>query len=164
MKGTSGTVRLFSSGVLASLVVGLLTGFSASGQSPADRKDWIQLFNGRNLDGWVPKIKGYPLGENFGETFRVENGLLRVVYDKYDQFNNRFGHLFYKDKFSYYVIAAEYSLCRPAGARRAGLGARNNGLMLHSQAPETMGKDQDFPISIEAQLLGDWTTERTAPP
>ena len=33
---------------------------------------WIRLFNGQNLDGWTPKIKGYPAGENFANTFRVE--------------------------------------------------------------------------------------------
>jgi hypothetical protein len=136
------------------VVIGILTFVGVSGQGAADRKDWIQLFNGKNLDGWVPKIKGYALRENFGDTFRVENGILKVSYDKYDQFDNRFGHLFYKDKFSYYVIAAEYRFVGtqvPGGPTWA---IRNNGLMLHSQAPETMGKDQDFPISIEAQLLG----------
>ena len=32
-------------------------------QNNVASKDWIQLFNGRNLDGWVPKLAGYPLGE-----------------------------------------------------------------------------------------------------
>jgi hypothetical protein len=125
----------------------------AAANSP-DRRDWIQLFNGKDLDGWVPKIKGYPLGENFADTFRVENGVLKVSYDKYTSFDERFGHLFYRQKFSHYIIAAEYRFVGeqvPGGPEWA---IRNNGLMLHSQAPETMGKDQDFPISIEAQLLG----------
>jgi len=137
------------------LAVAALFGAQAmSGQSAADRKDWQQIFNGRNLDGWTPKIRHYPLGENFNDTFRVENGVLKVSYDKYDTFEERFGHLFYREKFSYYIIAAEY---RFAGEQVKGAPAwaiRNNGLMLHSQAPETMGLDQDFPISIEAQLLG----------
>jgi 3-keto-disaccharide hydrolase len=124
----------------------------------ADRREWIQLFNGRNLDGWVPKIKGYPLGENFGDTFRVGDGLLKVAYDKYTTFDERYGHLFYRQRFSHYIIAAEYRFVGeqvPGGPEWA---FRNNGLMLHSQAPETMGKDQDFPISIEAQLLGGGPT------
>ena len=136
------------------LVAGLFAIVCLAGQTAADRKDWIQLFNGRNLDGWVPKIKGYPLGENYGDTFRVQNGVLKVSYDKYDQFNNRFGHLFYKDKFSHYIIAAEYRFVGEQVAGAPTWAIRNNGLMLHSQAPETMGNDQDFPISIEAQLLG----------
>jgi len=124
-------------------------------QAPADSKDWIQLFNGKNLDGWVPKIKGYDLGENYGDTFRVANGVLQVSYDKYSQFDDKFGHLFYEKRpFSHYIIAAEYRFVGDQVAGGPAWAIRNNGLMLHSQPPPTMGKDQDFPISIEAQLLG----------
>ena len=39
---------------------------------------------------------------------------------------------------------------------------RNNGLMLHSQAPASMTLEQEFPVSIEAQLLGgNGVDERT---
>src|SRR6476620_4563498 len=86
----------------------LLTTLTAFGQKPADHKDWVQLFNGRNLDGWSPKITGYDLNDNFGNTFRVENGVMKVSYDKYDKFNSRFGHIFYNQKFSHYIIAVEY--------------------------------------------------------
>ncbi|MGC4049833.1 MAG: DUF1080 domain-containing protein [Paludibaculum sp.] len=128
-----------------------------SAQAPAgaqEQKDWIQLFNGKNLDGWKPKITGYAYGDNFGNTFRVEDGLLKVAYDKYDQFNNRFGHIFYKDKFSHYVIAVEYRFTGEQAKGGPGWAFRNSGIMIHCQRPETMGKDQDFPISIEVQLLG----------
>lgn len=138
------------------ILAGLLGMVCVSGQRAADRKEWSQLFNGRDLTGWVPKIRGYPLGENYGNTFRVENGVLKVVYDQYDQFDNRFGHLFYKEKFSYYDLVAEYRFVGDQVKNGPSWAIRNNGLMLHSQAPETMGKDQDFPISIEAQLLGGY--------
>ena len=132
-----------------------LVSLLASGQSPADRQDWIQLFNGKNLDGWVPKITGYPLGENYADTFRVVDGTLRASYDKYTKFDDKFGHLFYeRQKFSHYIIAAEYRFVGdqvPGGPEWA---IRNNGLMLHSQSPQSMWKDQDFPISVEVQLLG----------
>jgi 3-keto-disaccharide hydrolase len=124
------------------------------GQNNSDRKEWIQLFNGKNLDGWIPKIAGYPLGENFNDTFRVENGILKVSYDKYPAFDNKFGHLFYRQKFSYYILAAEYRFVGEQAKGAPAWALRNNGLMIHSQAPETMTKDQDFPISIEVQLLG----------
>src|SRR5687767_5461833 len=123
----------------------------------ADPKNWIQLFNGKNLDGWTPKFAKHDLGENYNNTFRVEDGLLKVRYDKWETFNGEFGHMFYKDPFSYYVIAAEY---RFVGDQVKGAGPslswaiRNNGLMLHAPDPKTMLKDQDFPISIEVQLLG----------
>src|SRR5262245_33008673 len=120
------------------------------GPTPAD---WIQLFNGRDLTGWTPKFAKHDLGENFNNTFRVEDGLLKVRYDKWTMFNGEFGHMFYKDKFSYYRIAAEYRFVEnqvPGGPAWA---MRNNGLMLHSPDPKTMLKDQDFPISMEVQLL-----------
>ena len=127
-------------------------------QTRPDTKEWIQLFNGKNLDGWTPKIRGYPLGENYADTFRAENGVLKVGYDKYPAFDNKFGHLFYKQKFSYYVIAAEYRFVGEQVAGAPTWAVRNNGLMLHSQAPETMGLNQDFPISVEVQLLGGAAT------
>src|SRR5437899_9319606 len=86
----------------------LFTSALATAQNDPNRKDWVQMFNGKNLDGWVMKIAGYPLGENYGNTFRVENGLLRVSYDQYPEFANKFGHIFYKTKFSHYIVAAEY--------------------------------------------------------
>ena len=138
------------------LCVGFL-GWAAScawGQNDPDRKEWIQLFNGKDLSGWTVKITGYDLNQNFGNTFRVENGLLKVVYDQYDQFKGRFGHIFYREKFSYYVVAAEYRFIGEQAPGGPSWALRNSGIMIHSQPPETMLRDQDFPISIEVQLLG----------
>ncbi len=127
-----------------------------------DQGKWISLFNGKNLDGWTPKIKGYKLGENFGNTFRVEDGLLKVRYDKYDKFDRRFGHLFYKDQFSHYRLRLEYRFVGEQAKEGPGWAYRNSGAMLHGEAPETMAIDQDFPVSIEAQLLGgDGKNKRT---
>jgi 3-keto-disaccharide hydrolase len=123
----------------------------------ADAKDWIQLFNGKDLTGWTPKFTHHELGENFHDTFRVENGMLEVRYDKWPSFTDEFGHLFYKDPFSYYLLAAEYRFVgQQVTTSRTDLAwaLRNNGLMILSPPPKTMLKDQDFPISIEVQLLG----------
>jgi hypothetical protein len=137
------------------LVFGLPVVAGQPVQPSPDPKDWIQLFNGKNLDGWVPKFRTSPLGENYADTFRVVDGVLRVAYDKYGSFEDRFGHLFYqRRKFSHYIIAAEYRFVGDQVAGGPNWAVRNNGLMLHSQSPESMGKDQDFPISIEMQLLG----------
>jgi len=135
----------------------LLTG-SAFAQNDPNRKDWIQLFNGKDLEGWVMKVTGYPLGENYANTFRVENGLLKAAYDQYPEFAGKFGHLFYKQKFSHYIIAAEYRFVGEQAKGGPDWALRNNGIMIHCQAPETMGKDQDFPISVEVQLLGGGPT------
>jgi hypothetical protein len=124
-------------------------------------EDWISLFNGKDLDGWTPKIKGYELGDNYSNTFRVENGAICVRYD-YKRFENRFGHLFYKQPFSNYVLRVEYRFVGQQLEDGPGWAFRNSGLMLHCQPPETMGKNQDFPVSIEVQLLGgDGTNPRT---
>jgi hypothetical protein len=121
--------------------------------SAADPK-WEQLFNGKNLNGWHPKIRYHDLDDNFNNTFRVENGLLEVRYDQYDKFNETYGHLFYKKPYSYYLIAVEYRFVGDQCKGGPGWAFRNNGIMIHGQAPETMKKDQDFPNSMEVQLLG----------
>jgi len=131
--------------------------FPAAQKNNPDQKTWIQMFNGRDLSGWTIKFTKHDLGENYNDTFRAEDGLLKVRYDKWTAFNGEFGHIFYKEPFSYYLLAAEY---RFVGEQVTGAGPRlawalrNNGLMLHSPDPKTMLKDQDFPISIEVQLLG----------
>src|SRR5574338_1434121 len=135
-------------------VLSLAAAGVVAAQPPPASKDWIQLFNGRNLDGWHVKIKGYELDNNFGNTFRVDNGMMKVSYDQYDKFNDRFGHIFYHEKFSYYRIGVEYRFVGEQAPGGAGWALRNSGIMIHCQSPESMLKDQDFPISIEVQLLG----------
>jgi hypothetical protein len=129
-------------------------GGASAGKNDPNQQEWIQLFDGRTLEGWTPKFSKHDLGDNFNDTFRVENGNLAVRYDKWTKFDGEFGHLFYKDPFSYYRIAAEYRFVGEQVAGGPGWARRNNGLMLHSPHPKTMLKDQDFPISIEVQLLG----------
>ncbi len=118
--------------------------------------EWIQLFNGKDLEGWTPKITGYDVGENYGQTFRVVDGLLTVSYDKYYRFDNRFGHLFYKDKFSDYLLRIEYRFIGEQVEGGEQWAKKNSGVMLHSQSPESMNNQQDFPISLEAQFLGGY--------
>lgn len=144
--------------LVAALPAALCAG-SAAAQAPAvppgaDREDWITLFNGRDLDGWTPKITGHALGENFARTFRVEDGLLKVRYDRYQGFNEQFAHLFYKQPFSHYRLVVEYRFVGEQAAGGPGWALRNSGAMLHAQDPRSMRRGQDFPISMEAQFLG----------
>jgi hypothetical protein len=115
---------------------------------------WIQLFNGKDLKDWQVKIRNYPLNENYGNTFRVENGVMKVDYSQYSNFDEKFGHIFYKQKYSYYLLSLEYRFIGEQAKGGPGWAIRNSGAMLHCQPPATMGLDQDFPISIEVQLLG----------
>ncbi len=116
--------------------------------------EWISLFNGEDLSGWTVKITGSEIGDDPLNTFRVEDGLLTVGYENYDEFGNRFGHIFYEEPFSHYLLRVEYRFVGeqiPGGPSWA---FKNSGVMFHSQSPQSMLKDQDFPISIEAQFLG----------
>jgi hypothetical protein len=128
--------------------------FGAPAQGGTKTGTWISLFNGKNLDGWTPKFAGYDAGVNHLNTFRVENGVLKVSYDKYATFKGEFGHLFYKEKFSNYRLRIEYRIVGEQCPGGPTWGLRNSGVMIHSQSPESMGKDQSFPVSIEAQFLG----------
>ncbi|MDH3650889.1 MAG: carbohydrate-binding family 9-like protein, partial [Saprospiraceae bacterium] len=122
---------------------------------PASEEEWIPLFNGKDLNDWQVKIRGYELNDNYASTFRVEDGTMTVSYDQYEgDYDARFGHIFYKDPFSYYRIRIEHRFIGDQVPGGPGWAYRNSGVMLHCQAPETMLKDQDFPISIEAQMLG----------
>ena len=120
------------------------------------KNEWVALFNGRDLTGWTPKIRYCELGENFDNTFRVEEGLLKVRYDGpgYAQYGERFGHLFFKDSFSNYRFRVEYRFVGSQCPGGPGWALRNSGVMVHGQDPKGMQKDQDFPVSIEVQLLG----------
>ena len=104
-------------------------------QATSDTRQWIQLFNGRDLADWTIKFAKHDLGENFRNTFRVEDGLLKVRYDQWPSFNGEFGHIFYKDPFSYYLLAAEYRFVGEQVTGAPSWAIRNNGLMLHSPQP-----------------------------
>lgn len=146
-------MKTYRNGITVLLALLFIVAIAAADLLAAEQQ-WIQLFNGKNLDGWKVKIKGYELGDNFGDTFRVEDGILKVVYDKYDRFNNRFGHLFYEKPFSHYRLRVEYRFVGKQITGGPAWALRNNGIMIHGQPPESMCKDQDFPVSIEVQLLG----------
>jgi len=154
-------VRNMRTAVVCALGLVVLLGASASARA---EQPWRQLFNGRDLDGWTPKIRGEKFGDNYGDTFRVEDGVLKVVYDpaKYPTFGNKFGHLFYKEPFSRYRLRIEYRFTGEQCAGGEGWALRNSGVMIHGEDPAAMPIDKDFPASIEVQFLGGAATgERT---
>lgn len=145
---------------LAAAGVGISGAF---GQATAEKKDatvksekgWIQLFNGKDLTGWTPKFSGHKAGVNYKDTFKVKDGLLVVDYSNWDKFAGEFGHLFYNKEFGHYILRAEYRFVGDQVKGGPGWANANNGFMIHGQKPEDMKLDQDFPNSIEVQLLGD---------
>ena len=138
-------------------LLSLLACYAAHGE------DWIPLFDGKSLEGWTPKISGYPAGENFADTFRVEDGAITVAYDGYESFDARFGHLFFETPYSHYRLRLEYRFLGEQAPDGEGWAWRNSGVMFHAQSPESMPDEQDFPISIEFQFLGGQTDDTRRP-
>ncbi|GAA4423624.1 DUF1080 domain-containing protein [Pontibacter saemangeumensis] len=120
---------------------------------PAGEGEWVSLFNGKDIEDWIVKIHHHEVGENFGNTFRVEDGMIRVRYDQYDDFNEQYGHLYYKQPFSSYHLVVEYRFADEWHPDAPDYTIRNSGVMFHSQDPRTMPREQDWPISVEMQFL-----------
>ncbi|WP_218032971.1 3-keto-disaccharide hydrolase [Brevifollis gellanilyticus] len=121
----------------------------------AEEEKWISLFNGKDLSGWTIKIAKHPLGENFANTFRVEEGILKVSYDGYEKFDQQYGHLFTNLAYSHYVLRMEYRFTGRMMADAPKYVNLNSGVMLHAQPPQSMRFDQGFPSSLEMQFLAD---------
>ena len=122
---------------------------------PAQASEWVSLFNGKDLSGWTPKIAKHPLGENAFDTFRVEDGILKCEYDKYPAFDRKFGHLFTDFSYSHYLFRLEYKFVGKKMADAPHYVDLNSGIMIHSQPPHSMTRDQGFPVSMEFQFLAD---------
>ena len=128
---------------------------SVSASRDPDQKEWIELFNGKNLDGWTAKIAKHEVGDNYANTFRVVDGMIQARYDGYGgNYNAQFGHLYYNRPFSYYLVSMETRFSGELYPGAPSYTLRNSGLMIHSQDPRTMPRDQNFPISVEVQTLG----------
>lgn len=138
--------------IFLAIFISLLT-FGATAQQ-ARGKDWKKLFNGKNLDGWDIKIAGQPLNDNYKNTFRVEDGMLRIAYDEYTNFDGKYGHLYYDKPYSYYLLRYQYRFTGNQTAGGASWNVRNSGVMIHSQSAKSLSIGQDFPVSVEVQLLG----------
>ncbi len=116
---------------------------------------WTSIFNGKDLRGWTVKIAGHPLGENFGDTFRVKDSILSIRYDAYlPDFNNRFGALYFDRKLSTYRLRLEYRFIGETAPGAPDWGYRDSGVQFHSQSPSSMSQDQQFPICLEYNLHG----------
>lgn len=126
-------------------------------------EDWISLFNGKDLTGWDIKIAGLDINDNYKETFVVEDSMLRIKYDNYENFENKFGHLYYKTPYSYYKLSFDYRFTDEQIPGGSNWNVRNSGIMLHSQSAESNAYNQNFPVSVELQLLGGLSDNKERP-
>ena len=157
MSGTTKHRFIATSKFLVLLVVALgFSGFDRAGTDlHSESASWVPIFNGRNLEGWKIKIAGHPMGENFGNTFRVDNGILNIRYDQYgDNFNNRFGALYYGRKLSNYRLKVEYRFVGETAPGAPTWGFRDSGIQYLGQDPATVELKQQFPVCVEFNLHG----------
>lgn len=140
---------------LLAMFVFVAGGMSAcsNASSEAKKPEWLPLFNGKDINDWMVKIHHHEVGENFGNTFRVEDSIIKIRYDQYGDFNEQYGHLYYKQPYSYYHLKFEYRFVGKWCTTAPEYTILNSGVMFHSQDPRTMPKEQDWPISVEMQLL-----------
>jgi hypothetical protein len=139
--------------LLSLTVVILCVGLKQPLRFSEDQK-WVSLFNGKNLDGWTMKIVDFSAGENFGNTFRVEDGVLSVRYDQYKAFDGRFGALHYNKSFKNYRLKVEYRFVGELTPGAPSWGYRDSGIQYHGQAPSSIGLNQNFPVCLEFNLHG----------
>jgi hypothetical protein len=133
----------------------ILISIGGKAQTTTDNGEWQALFNGKNIDGWIPKFYHHEVGDNYANTFRVVDGVIQVNYDDYEKFGERYGHLFYKEPFSSFHLKFEYRFTDQWMEDAPSYTYRNSGVMFHSQAPNTILKEQDWPISVEYQMLAE---------
>ncbi len=143
-------IRQFNSTAVRAVVA---IAFAAAASAQSGAEEWHSLFNGKDLSGWTVKIARHPLGENYAETFRVEDGVLKVGYDKYGKFDGQFGHLYSNQPYSNYILQLEYRIAGSAIADSPPWAKLNSGVMVHSQSPLSMKVEQAFPVSMEFQFL-----------
>ncbi len=124
-------------------------------ETSKETEKWVSLFNGKDLNDWTVKIKGHPAGDNYKNTFIVEDNCLKVNYDAYnDTFNSTFGHIYYNKAFSNYKLRLQYRFTGKQLSDGESWATANSGVMIHCEDPKNIGLDQNFPVSIEVQLLG----------
>ena len=156
--GQSGKMSLMHSSLrlaAAAIATGFILGNSTDLTAEETKGPWVPLFNGKDLSGWTIKIAKRPLGENYANTFRVEDGMIKVSYDGYDKFDGQFGHLFTNLAYSHYIVRLEYRFVGPMVPDAPKYVNLNSGIMLHAQPPQSMRFDQGFPASLEMQFLAD---------
>lgn len=130
-------------------------GIANAADAQVSGRRWIPLFNGQDLNGWTVKIAGHPVGVNFADTFRVEDGMIKVSYDHYEKFGKQFGHLYTNVAYSRYILRMEYRFTGKMMADAPKYVNLNSGVMIHAQSPQSMAYDQGFPASLEVQFLAD---------
>lgn len=136
------------------LILSLLGWLACDKTTTMDQEEWVSLFNGKDLSDWTIKFANQDLDVNYQNTFRVQDSMIRIAYDQYDNFDNAYAHMYYNKPYSYYKLRFDYRFTGEQVKGGEDWNVRNSGIMLHSQSAESNDFGQYFPVSIEIQLLG----------
>lgn len=152
--------KMIKTKILFSTVIVVLILLTYSCKQKIDR-EWIPIFNGKDLNGWTPKFTGQEYGKNYLNTFQVKDGKLIVCYDAYDIFENNFGHIFYQEKLSRYKLRLEYRFLGESVPGSPSWAFKNSGIKFHTPHPSELPLDQILLVAVEAQIIGgDGKTDR----
>jgi hypothetical protein len=103
----------------------------------------IQLFNGRNLDGWIPYL--WDAKEKKQDTTTPVSGVWTVKDGVLHCTGKPVGYIRTVDEYDNYRLSLEWRW--PEGTERG-----NNGVLVHTTTPNALGV---WPKSIEVQLAKD---------
>jgi hypothetical protein len=152
----AGMAGMSGGGGGASGAGGVSMGGSA-GSGGGSNGGWVPIFNGKDLTNWYPKITGFPYKTDPYDTFKVENGAIKVSYEKYPggNFDNHFGLLYYDKVLTNYRVRVEYHFLEPQAGKPPDWGKNNSGLMVFGLDPTKIVGEPSFPPLLEIQLLGN---------
>lgn len=108
------------------------------------QKSKIQLFNGKNLDGWYTFLKGKGRNNDPNKVFTVKNGLIRISGEE-------FGCITTNDEYDNYKLVVEFKWGDVTFAPRIEK-ARDSGVLLHSTG-EDGGSAGIWMHSLECQII-----------
>src|SRR5688572_23515653 len=139
--------------IIPVVIILVLAACSGPASKESNTEEWTPLYNNKDLSGWDVQITGHTVNDNYKNTFRWEDSMLRVVYNDYDSFSNRFGHIYSHAAYSYYKLRFQYRFTGNSLKDAPGWAHKNSGAMLHSQSGASVNLNQAFPVSLEMQFL-----------
>ena len=143
--------RLFiiSLSIITSMSIFRVNAFAESSKSEVQErrdsnKSEVQLFNGKNLDGWYTFIKDKGRDNDPNKVFTVKNGLITISGEEY-------GCITTNNEYENYKLVVEFKWGDATFAPRTER-AKDSGILLHSQG-EDGGYSGIWMNSIECQLI-----------
>jgi len=107
---------------------------------------WVQLFNGRNLDGWYTFLATSGKNNDPTGSVRVENGMIHILGNPVGKERAEAGYLATNQEYGNYRLRLEYKWGSARFPPRQDY-KRDNGLLFHLSGP-----DRVWPTCVELQI------------